>query len=262
MFVVQDLIKVKSSSYLRYEELLLKKEQLKKEAAKYGFLYEQMFDSLSKEVDAYRLDCVKKRKIISYCRSVLSSGSTIKQKELDDFVEKAIKDYQETLDFLNKDNGNKQSEDDDVITDAEKQKALKTVFRQLAKQIHPDMNIDLKDDETIIDLWNRANIAYNCNNLEELEEIQVLTNRYLQSTNRKYIDVEIEDINERIFNINRSIYKITHTKPYIYKFILESDDSIAKKKDELYKELNDYKRYSEELDEDIKKFEPLIQKND
>ena len=259
---MQDLIKIKSSSYLRYEELLLKKEQLRKEAAKYGLLYEQAFDSISKEVAAYRLDCVKKRKIISYCRSVLSSGSIIKQKELDIFIEKAIQDYQETLDYLNDENNGKQEQDDDSITDEEKQKSLKTIFRQLAKQIHPDMNTDLKDDNTIADLWNRANIAYNCNNLEELEEVQVLTNRYLESTNRKYIDVEIEDINERIFNINRSIYRITHTKPYIYKFILENEESINKKKEELIKELNDYKRYSEELDEDIKKFEPLIQKDE
>ena len=256
---MQDVIKVKSSSYLRYEELLLKKEELRKEAIKYGVLYEQAFDAISKEVSAYRLDCVKKRKIISYCRSMLSSGSPIIQKELDVFIEKALKDYQDTLDYLN---GENEKEDIKIITDEEKQKSIKTIFRQLAKQIHPDMNADLKDDNTIADLWNRANVAYNCNNLEELEEVQVLTNRYLESTNRKFFEVEIEDINEKIFNINRSIYRITHTKPYIYKYILENEDSINKKKDELNKELNDYKRYCEELDEDIKKFEPIIQKEE
>ena len=258
---MQNIIKVKSSSYLRYEELLLKKEELKKEAVKYGFLYEQTFDALSKEVNAYRLDCVKKRKIISYCRSMLSNGSVIKQTELDAFVEKALKDYQDTLDYLNDEKNDEQSNNND-LTDEEKQKNIKTLFRQLAKQIHPDMNADLKDDANIMDLWNRANIAYNCNNLEELEEIQVLTNRYLQSTNRKYMDIEIVDINEKIFNINRAIYKITHTKPYIYKFILEDDNSIKEKKDELIKELNDYKRYCEELDEDVKRFEPIIQKDE
>lgn len=253
---MQDIIKVKSSSYLRYEELLLKKEELKKEANNYGFLYEQAFDVLSKEVSAYRLDCVKKRKIISYCRSMLSSGSIIIKKELDEFVEKALKDYQDTLDYLNEDDS---IQDEKTITDEEKLKSIKLIFRQLAKQIHPDSNVDLKDDPTIIDLWNRANIAYNCANLEELEEIQVLTNRYLQATNRKYVDIEIVDINEKIFNINRSIYKITHTKPYIYKYILENEESINKKKEELTKELNDYKRYCEELEEDVNKFEPVIQ---
>ena len=31
------------------------------------------------------------------------------------------------------------------------------------------------------------------NNLEELEEIQVLTNRYLESINHEHMDIEIED---------------------------------------------------------------------
>jgi len=252
---MQDIIKVKSASYKRYEELLQEKEELLKEAENYRVQYEQFFDALSKEVNIARMDCVKKRKIISYCKSKLSSCEDIVRVQLDEFVEKAMKDYQETLDFLN-DSGNEQEPKKEILADEGKN--LKSLYRSLAKLVHPDMNPDIQDDEVIQDLWNRANIAYNCQDEEELEELNVLVNRYLEKTNRRFIEYEIPDINEKIFNLNRKIYRITHTNPYQYRLILEDEETREKKKEELNKELSDYRRYGEELDREISTLETFI----
>jgi len=253
---VSGIIKVKSASYKRYEELLLKKDSLLKEAHNYQMLYEHYFDELIREVQQTRLDCVRKRKILSYCKSRTVQGLSIVKESLDEFVEKAMNDYQETLDYLrgadSKTENKKEASEDE-------QKAIKAIYHQLAKQIHPDMIADLAEDQTISDLWNRTCIAYNCNNLEELQELEILINRYLESIHHSFVDVEIPDVNEKIFILNREIYKITHTNPYQYRYIVLDEDNVAKKKDELSKELADYKRYIEELNKELDVFETLIE---
>lgn len=249
---MQDVIRIKSISYKRYEELLLKKERLLKEAKKYDFDYNQIFGTLNKEINSLKNECVKKRKIVSYCKSALSMGLQIKKKDLDEFVDKAMKEYEETLASL--------FDDDKVnIDEPVSDKDLKRVYRKLAKLIHPDMNAELKDDLIVQDLWNRACIAYNCSNMKDLQELEVLTNKYLFSiTNNKLEDIEIVNIEEKIFNLYKEIEKIKNSYPYQYKYVLIDDDHITVKKDELEKELKDYKRYSEDLDGQIKEFEICI----
>jgi len=255
---MEDIIKFKSASYKRYEELLLKKDALIKESEGYKLSYDALFESVNNEVKAARIECVKKRKVISYCKSMLSLGSSIKKSKLDDFAVKAMQEYQDTLDFLAK---SEQEQLDNLKPEKspEDLKKVKTTYHQLAKLIHPDMNDDFKDDEIMRDLWNRTCIAYNCSDLKELEELEVLINRYLESINKKHFDIEIPDINEKIFILNREISKILHTNPYQYKYFLQDEESIEKKREELNKELNDYLTYEKELDKEISTFDNLIE---
>lgn len=257
---MQDIIKVKSASYKRYEELLKKKREIIKQGEEYKSSYESIFDSLYKEVQALRLDCVKKRKIISYCKSLTSQGKVIIRKDLDEFVENAMKEYNETLDSLY---GIEDTIDDKKdkkidLSDEDSMK-IKAVYRKLAKLIHPDVNQELNQNEVIADLWNRTCIAYNCQNIEELLELEVLINNYLESTNQKYYDVEVPDINEKILNLNREIYHLTHSNPYQFKYILENTEEINRKQEELKQQIDDYVRYSNELDDEIDLLEPLIE---
>ena len=66
--------------------------------------------------------------------------------------------------------------------------------------------------------------------------------------------MDIPNVEEKIFNLNRKIEKILRTDPYQYKYILADEKSIDRKKEELYKELNDYHRYIDELDKQIEEF--------
>lgn len=251
---MQNVIKGKSTSYKRYEELLLKKEALLKEAEKYRFLYEQIFGSLNKEISDFRLECVRKRKIISYCKNIVELGLTIYRKELDSFVENAMKDYQETIACLLDDENNEISEK------PASSKELKTIYRKIAKLIHPDMNVQLKNDSIIQDLWNRTCIAYNCANFKDLQELEVLVNKYLDTIFYDHPDdIEIPNIEEKIFNLYKEIEKIKNTNPYQYKYILNDEANVVIKIEELSKEVNDYKRYNENLDNQIKQYDLIIE---
>lgn len=246
------IIKIKNASYERYEELLLKKERLLKEAEGYRIAYESTFGVLNSEAYEAKIECMRKRKIVSYCQNSMALGNEIIKKELDEFVEKSMKDYKDTLSYLFSDDRPKESV---VSNSPTTQKKIKTLYRQLARLVHPDMNESIKDDLVIQDLWNRTCIAYNVANIEELEELEVLINRYLNSLKHKDFDMDIPNVEEKIFNLNRKIEKILRTDPYQYKYILADEKNINKKKEELYKELNDYHRYSDELDKQIAEFE-------
>lgn len=250
--LMQDVIKVKSISYKRYEELLVKKDKLLKEAEKYRFSYEQIFGSLNKEISDIKMECVKKRKTLSYCKNVVNLGLPIYRKELDDFIENAMKDYQDTIACL-------MNDDSSETQKSASPKEIKRIYRGIAKLIHPDMNEQLKSDEVVQDLWNRTCIAYNCTNYKDLLELEVLVNKYLESIFYDHNDdIVIPNIEEKIFDLYKEIENIKQTNPYQYKYILMDENNIISKIDELSKEINDYKRYNEDLDNQIKDYEPLI----
>ena len=240
-------MKIKSTSYKRYEELLYKKESLLKEANKYKQQYEAIFNPLIKEINEIKIDCIRKRKILSYYKSTISQGKQVIQQDLDSFINKAMEEYYSTLEYLSYD-------EKDVIKieyTLKQQKNIKTTYHKLAKLIHPDLNNKLKEDLIIQDLWNRICIAHSNNNLEELEELTILVNNYLQSINEKHFDIEIDNINDKISNLNKKIYTITNSIPYQYKYILEDKKKIDNKKEELNSELNEYKLYNIQLDEEL-----------
>lgn len=248
---MKNVVKVKNISYERYGELLQKKESLKKEAEQYKIQYDEIFSVLNNDTYEAKMECVKKRKIVSYCKNLTELGSLIFRKDLDEYIEKAMIDYKDALQYIfNEDDIHNEQKNNQTAHS----KQIKSIYRQLARLIHPDMNSDLKDNKVIQDLWNRTCIAYNCSNLEEMEELEVLINRYLESINHYHMEIEIPNVDEKIFDLNREIEKIIHTNPYQYKYVIADRNMIVKKKEELLKELSDYKRYLNELNKQISEF--------
>lgn len=248
---MKEIVKVKNESYERYEELLIKKDSLKKEAEEYRIQYNREFGELSISVFEEKMNCIEKKKIISYCNNILLLDGKIIKAELDAYIEEVMAKYREALDIL-KDNTKKAKSRKDVPVD--ELKKIKCKYYTIAKLIHPDMNSDLKDDKTIQDLWNRTGVAYECFELKELEEIEILVNNYLESINHSHDDIVIPDVREKIFNLNQEIEEILNTDPYQYKYILSNKKLIKAKKKELKKELKDYLEYKKELEREISKF--------
>ena len=117
------------------------------------------------------------------------------------------------------------------------------------------MNPSLKDDETIKDLWNRTVIAYENNQYEELEELDVLVNSYLASINYQHEELEIPDVYEKIIKLNEEIEEIYRNNPYQYKFLLMDNEAVQEFKEEIQDEIDSYNKYIEELDKIIEDFQ-------
>ena len=68
------------------------------------------------------------------------------------------------------------------------------------------------------------------------------------------IEIDIPDIDIKIGELKAEIENIITTDPYMYKHIIESDELIKEKKNELKSELEEYKKYEEQLKEVLKGF--------
>ena len=248
---MSEMIRLENDSYERYEELLIRRDVLRKEALHYEIEYIKEFGELIARSFEAKISCIEKKKIIAYCQAILNKGGVIDQAQMEEYIATVMAEYNEQLnDMLMRNDAAKAG---NRISEYE-YRQIKKIYYAIARMIHPDMNPDLKDDETIRDLWNRTIVAYDCNQLKELEELQVLVNSYLASIDYKHEDIIIPDIEEKIFRLNEEIEEIINTDPYTYKYLLSDPDSVSEKKRDLEEEINDFNSYAKQLDEVIASF--------
>ena len=246
------LIRVKNESYSRYEEVLLRKANLKKEAHQIMLNYLNVFGDLIQELFTLKVECIKLKKMISYCQAMVNKNIPLNRAGLEQHIEKQMSDYQKELDDMIAQVKNaKESVDVSLAT----VRLIKQKYYRLAKLIHPDLHPEYADDEVIQELWYRINVAYECNQLNDMEELEVQVNAYLASLGEGGEMPEIANLEEKIEAVEKEIDTIVHTKPYIYRFILEDPDDVKRKKEELQEDIQSYTDYKEELEQIFEQFQ-------
>ena len=103
---MDELVHVKNSSYSEYESLLLRRDKLKKEAFAYDKEYIRIFGDKILKVFEKKIACIRKKKEISFCQTVLNHGGVLDQEELERFIEEELKEYKEQLEQMIIDNDN------------------------------------------------------------------------------------------------------------------------------------------------------------
>ena len=242
----KEIIRVGNSSYAKYEEVLVRRDEMKKEAFQYERAYVREFGDLILEVFQMKLESIKKKKTIEFCQAYANRGLSVDQDALQEYLANELAEYKAQLDRMIADN--KAAKKSNVITEVELLK-IKRIYHHLAKKIHPDINPATNENEKLRGLWQMMLVAYNCNNLKEMIEIEVLVNALLEKLNLGAFDITIPDIDEKIAEIEAEIEKIRSTDPYQYKYILEDEIAIEEKKEDLRRELKEYEDYCKQLDE-------------
>ncbi|MBQ9870718.1 MAG: hypothetical protein IJM27_02200 [Eubacterium sp.] len=239
-----DLIRVKNASYARYEELLMQRDAVKKEAFQHDREYVRVFGDLILQVFRKKMECICKKKTIEYCRVFLNRGEAVDPAALQAYLRKEMEEYQNQLDDMIKIND--AAKNTQQITQTELLK-IKRIYHRLVKQIHPDINPLTNTNDELRDLWQRLVAAYNCNDLKEMEETEVLINAVLEKLNKGTMEIEIPDIDEKIAELEKEISRIKSEDPYQYKYLLMDPDMVEEKKEALRNELKAYEEYSEQL---------------
>lgn len=247
-----EIVKVKNTSYAKYEEVLLRRDNLRKEADEYQMDFIREFGDLITESFRLKIECIKKKKMIAYCQRMANQGKDINQSALTSFIEREMAEYQAELDAMIKEVQAVKSAK--VITPMELKK-IKDIYYELVKLMHPDMHPELAEDEVLKDYWNRISLAYRFNHLDELEELKVLVISYLEKKGADGIGLEIEDLDERIGKVEKEIEEIITTNPYLYKILLSDSREIEERKQAYTDEIESYKNYSEELQQILDTFE-------
>ena len=246
-----ELIKVKNTSYILYEELLLKRENLKKEGEQFYISYLQIFGELMTESFQKKIECIRKKKMIAYCQRCMNQGKDINSMDLNRFIQDEMESYEEELKLMTE-NAKAAAKAKDLS--AEQILMIKDLYYRLARRIHPDMHPELADDKNVQDYWNQIVIAYQHNQLSELEELEVMVNAYLEKKHSNTDEIVIVDVEDKTKRIEREIEHIISVKPYTYRFILEDEKKREEQKAAFQKDIDEYSQYSLELDDVLKNF--------
>ena len=87
---MEEIIKSHNSSYARYEELIYRRDSLKKEAFLYHAAYVREFGDLILEIFRKKIECIRKKKAIEYCQAALNHGKSVDQAKMQEYLEKEI----------------------------------------------------------------------------------------------------------------------------------------------------------------------------
>ncbi len=242
---MKEIIKVKNADYSRYEELLLRRDRLRKEAGILQGLYIREFGDLMLEIFEKQVECIRKKKLIANYQMALNHGGIIDQAEVDRLLKEEMEDYQRQLEEMVAENeAAKKAGEVSTL----KLTKIKKIYRRLAKQLHPDINPKTMEIPELFALWNAITTAYNCNNLEDLEEAEVLVGQALERIGLGYSEIEIPDLDQKLLEVEADIRRIRETDPYQYKYLLEDDAAKKDRRRDLEEKKKEYEDYEQELD--------------
>ena len=248
--MIMAIIKNKNSEYNSYRDLILKRERIKKDAIQYQENYYRIFGDLIKQNYELKLNCIRLKKEIAYCQMCVNQNVDIIESHLESHMDLIMQKYNEELKNLIQ---HIETSKKATSISFEESLEVKKIYRKIAKQIHPDMNPDLYKKQEIKELWNRVQMAYTCNDLEELQNIEIL----IHDLDNSNIAINIPDIQKRMNQLHQQIQKIMDTLPYQYKHILESKEETDSHRKELQDEIQEYKQYKQNLIQIYKSFDVI-----
>ena len=240
-----DIIKIRNADYDRYEELLMQRDQLRKEADIYHGLYVRKFGDLHLRVFDKQIDCIRKKKMIGYYQLAINRGNAIDQVLTDALIHEEMENYRKRLQTMIEENdaAKKMSEVTSVTV-----LKIKRLYRKLAKQLHPDINPKTGEIPELMELWNMITTAYNTNSLKDMEEAEVLVNKALERIGMGCMEIEIPNLEAKMEEAEADIKRIRETDPYQYKYLLDDQEAVEERKRELKAKFEEYSEYEKQLD--------------
>ncbi|MBR4765175.1 MAG: hypothetical protein IK085_00250 [Clostridia bacterium] len=243
-----EIIRIANGDYGKYEDLLLYRDSLRKEAEQYFIEYIRQFGELINKVYEKKIECIKLKKAISFVQASINKNGFADIGELNEYLSRVMEEYNKKLEMMVNDyNAVRNS---GTAPEYEVLK-IKKIYRRIAKQIHPDICPVISQHPEFGELWNRVQIAYSHNNLKEIEELEVIISKALEDAGIESVDVLIPDIYEKIKEVESEIEKITSTDPYLFGELLRDDEAVREKTEELEEELAEYEEYRQSLQEHL-----------
>mgnify|MGYP002853854066 FL=1 len=202
---MDEIIKVKNEGYAEYEEVLLERDNVRKEALLWKMEYTKEFGKLIADLFEMKITCIKKKKIITYCQAEVNKGKEIDHDAMLDQINKEMQEYNRQLEQMVAENDAANSGHQISSSAATK---IKKIYHRLAKMLHPDINPKTDEIPELKKLWHMIVVSYNANDLEELETAEVLVKKALEDVGWENIVVEIDNLPEKIQKVRDEIIEI------------------------------------------------------
>ena len=230
--------------YEEYEELLLKRDQLFRVSGSYMTAYTQEFGDMITANFELKVECIKKKKTISYCRRRMNRGLSIDTTRMQAEIEQEMTLYYVQLKELAE--SAESAKKAGTISEYRLTRAKK-IYRRLTKLLHPDINKRTSENENLMELWTRIAEAYQNSDADELDDLEVMVRRALEALGDDSFELNVDDIDARIERIENQINDILTSEPYVYGELLEDEEKKQAYRDQLQAEHDDYEQYLETL---------------
>lgn len=244
-----DIIRVANGDYGRYEELLLQRDQLEKEAYGYQQQYTREFGDLTVEAFQLKVDCISLKKSIAFCIAAKNRGDKPDVVKLAEYLALQMAAYRNQLEEMIAERDAAQKGKPISIYELGE---IKKIYRRIAKLLHPDISTLTEDYPELGELFGRVMIAYQCNDLQELRDLEILINKALEDNGIESMNIIIPDVAQRILDLENEIEQILSTEPYLYKELFADAFRMQAKKEELEKEIDEYKAYKTQLEAQLR----------
>ncbi len=221
----------------------LERDRYVKKAGQIRTAYVRIFGQLIADVYEQKIACILRKKTIAIYQQAINSGGVIDQAAVQKQLDEEMSGYRAHLTHLIHDHEACRMSGRSTVYEVQRSK---TLYRRLARLIHPDIYPETDRRDDLKELWQRILTAYGQNDVKTLSELEVLVRKALSENG--LVQIDIPQIGEKIDELKKEISRIIHTEPYIYRDLLDDDAEIKKKKAELEKELETYRQYCETLD--------------
>lgn len=245
---MNDMTDVTGPLYEEYEQLIIERDQARKEAGSIWTEYLRTFGKLMTDSFQLKIECIRKKKTISHIMQMVNIGKTVNLVDINKAVQTEMETYEKQLEELLKASSN--SLKAKISTEYTVRK-VKQIYRRIANMIHPDVYPEAQNDETIRNLWKRTQEAYHANDLKSMEELYVLVQKAVKGMTIPLVSYTPDQLKKKIEDLKKEIETIKTTDPYAYKDLLNDDFMIDSKTRELNEEIRSYKNYLKELDESL-----------
>ncbi len=187
--------------------------------------------------------CTELSKRVTYCKKMLINGR-VDFKSIEDIIIKEMEAYEDSLRKIIKEVGDARKYKD--VTEDEKKKCL-LKYREMAEQIHPDINYKVASNGVMKGIWEDIVKAYHMYDLKELNNLEEYVEAFLNALDLDYEPMDIEDYDELIADVSADIIRIQGSEPYTYTDIMDNPSNIEKRRYELESELKEKMEYREFL---------------
>lgn len=206
--------------------------------------YTQEFGDMITANFELKVECIKKKKTISYCRRRMNRGLAIDTTRMQAEIDKEMTLYYAQLKEMADDN--ERAKKAGTISEYRLNRAKK-IYRRLTKILHPDINKKTAEDENLRELWEKVAEAYQRSDADALDDLEVLVRRAMDTMGDESFELNLDDIEERIERVENQINEILTTEPYIYGELLNDEEKKQAHKEQLQAEHDDYEQYLESL---------------
>ena len=195
--------------------------------------YATAFGDRLVKLQALEIEAARCKREIELLQSAINQGGHWDYANIQEKLDAEFHEWQEKLDREAKQFQHQQGLLHHLL-DAETARVLRDRFRVLARRLHPDLHPQQTPAEE--ELWHRVTAAYEQQNLEELDAIEVITREQSQEDLPRSVDAMSESVRRLEMKLQTLLTNLSHRRkswPLDQLALLDSPEATAEKQKEL-----------------------------